>query len=350
LVLIQRSTELPSTTAAPTVKTAALSFEIGAANAQGVVPSEAHLLPVGPFRAVDGRPWDCDAWLLDEVIAQRVIERMAGRGNDTLIDYEHQTLHKETNGQPNPAAGWFRSMEWRATDQAAGKAGLWAVSVGWTATAKTRIEAREYRYISAVFSYYPSTGEVLEVLYVALTNSPGLDGLDPLTESAALSRSIFATPPQRTERETMKPEEQIAALTAEVATLKPQAAQVVALTAQVAALTAQHATVVAERDTATAALTAHAAKAEKDKHTEMLTAALTDGRLAPAQKPWAEKQSLAALTEYLAATAPLLQDGRQLPAGNTDGGEGLSAIEIATCTRMGVAHKDFLAAKQSNAA
>lgn len=35
------------------------------------------------------------------------------------------------------------------------------------------------------------------------------------------------------------------------------------------------------------------------KHAELLRAALLDGRLTPAQKPWAQKQTLAALRKYL---------------------------------------------------
>lgn len=44
------------------------------------------------------------AWRINQAIATRVIERFNARANPAVVDYEHQTLHKETNGQPAPAA------------------------------------------------------------------------------------------------------------------------------------------------------------------------------------------------------------------------------------------------------
>ena len=322
------------------VRTASMSFmlEPGEPDAAGLkaVPTEAHLLPPGPFRAVDGRPYDCEAWALDAVIAKRVIERMAAQKNDVLIDYEHQSLLKEINGQPAPASGWFKALAWR-------DAGLYATGIAWTADAAECIAETEYRYISAVFTYYPSTGEVLEIISVALTNTPALDGLDALSARAALSRSVFSTLTNSTKDSEMDKDQQIAALTAErdafKAQVAPAATSMAALTAQVAALTS-------ERDTAKTGLAALTAQAEKDKHGELMTAALTDGRLAPAQKPWAEKQSLAVLAEFLDATAPLVNKDRQAPAGAQGGGAGLSEVELAACTHMGVTPEAFLVAKK----
>lgn len=321
------------------VSTASMSFmlEPGEPDAAGLkaVPTEAHLLPPGPFRAVDGRPFDCDAWALDAVIAKRVIERMAAQKNDVLIDYEHQSLLKEINGQPAPAAGWFKALAWR-------DAGLYATGIAWTVDATECIAEKEYRYISAVFTYYPSTGEVLEIISVALTNTPALDGLDALSARAALSRSVFSPPPNPVKESEMDKDQQIAALTVERDALKaqvaPAATSMAALTAQVAALTT-------ERDAAKTGLAALTAQAEKDKHGELMTAALTDGRLAPAQKPWAEKQSLAVLSEFLDATAPIVTKDRQAPKGE-QGGAGLSEVELAACNRMGVTPEAFLAAKK----
>lgn len=43
-------------------------------------------------------------WHIDQAVAARVMERFNARRNPPVVDYEHQTLHKETNGQPAPAA------------------------------------------------------------------------------------------------------------------------------------------------------------------------------------------------------------------------------------------------------
>lgn len=330
--------------AKPAVKIASLAFEISAA-----VPGEAHLLPVGPFRAADGRPEDCEAWLLDATIAANVIQRLRERKNDTLIDYEHQSLRSEWNGQPVIAAGWFHDMQWRD-----GK-GLYAIGVDWTAAAKQRIADKEYRYISAVFYYYSGTGEVLDIISVALTNTPAIDGLDGLDDDGLASLSKrFSLPQSETENPDMaKPEEELAALRVTHADTETALA---ALTAERDSLKTSLAALTSERDnlqTQVAALTQEKAvaaqAAEQQKHTDLLNAALTDGRLAPAQKPWAEKQSLAALTEYLEATGPLPLVNRQSGGAHKPAQAALTNEEREVLARTGVSEADYLQQKAVNA-
>lgn len=318
-----------------TLKTsvAALAFEL--ALDDGSVTNEAHLLPPGPFRAVDGRPYGAD-WQMDAVVAARVIQRQSLKKTDTLVDYEHQSLRSEANGQPVPAAGWFKELEWRE-----GR-GLYAANINWTEQATRMIAAREYRYISAVFTYAPSSGEVLEIISVALTNTPALDGLDALADLAR-KHSVFSTE----EEADMADEKQVAALTSERDGLKTQ---VTSLTAERDGLKTQLATLTAERDAQKTKLDAlekekadAALASEKAKHAELLTAALNDGRLTPAQKAWAEKQSLADLTEYLEATNPLAVLKKQTDG--KDGGNGLTQEELEMCKRMGVTPEDFAKAK-----
>jgi len=320
---------------------AAMTFEL-VAGADGIT-TEAHLLPVGPFRSTDIRPEECEAWQLDAQIAAKVIARAESRKNDTVIVYEHQDLHSKTNGQKVLAAGWIQnSYEWRE-----GK-GLFAVGITWTGDAKREIANKQIRYISTLFFYDAITGDVLEIVSVALTNTPGLDGLNPLAAlaRAALSRgelSDFLT--TAGENEMAADEKQLAALTAERDVANKQ---VVALTAErdesnkkLAALTTQNAELTAkvaavDKEKADAALTA-----DKTKHTELLTAALTDGRLVPAQKTWAEKQSLAALTEYLDSTKPIAALTKQTNAETGTGNHGLSDVELAACAKMNVSPEEF---------
>ena len=331
----------------PAIKLASLAFEIVAG---GSVPTEAHLLPVGPFRAEDGRPYDCEAYQLDAAIAANVIQRLRDRKNDTLIDYEHQSLRSEWNGQPVIAAGWFHDMEWRD-----GK-GLYAIGVDWTATAKQRIADKEYRYISAVFYYYSATGEVLDVISVALTNTPAIDGLDGLDDDdgiATLSKR-FSLPnlnPETTDMAT--PQEELAALRVTHAQAETALA---ALTAERDQLKTQMATLTTERDTAIGELAAlnkqiaeSAAADEAKQKTDLITAALTDGCMAPALKPWAEKQTLAALTEFLETTGPLPITQRQAGDGHATGTAALTAEQKAIADKMGVTEEEFLAAQKKHA-
>ena len=139
--------------------------------------------------------------------------------------------------------------------------------------------------------------------------------------------------------------ELLAALTSERDGLKTNMA---ALTAeldksktQLAALTSERDALKAKVDAVEAEKAAAALTAEKAKHTELLTAALTDGRLVPAQKPWAEKQSLAALTEYLDSTKPIAALTKQTTGKGDTGAHGLTDVELAACTKMNVSPEEF---------
>lgn len=131
--------------------------------------------------------------------------------------------------------------------------------------------------------------------------------------------------------------QQLAALTTENVTIKTSLA---ALTTENADLKGKVAAI--EKEKAEAALTA-----EKAKHAEVLQAALTDGRLTPAQKTWAEKQSLVALTEYLDASKPLALLNKQNDGKDEAGAHGLNDVELAYCTKMGVKPEEFIKSKAS---
>jgi len=325
--------------AKPKTACAALTFEI-TQGADGVA-TDAHLLPVGPFRSTDVRPVDCAAWQLDAAIAARVIARAAGLKNDFLIDYEHQSLRAAQNGKPVPAAGWFKgsNLQWRDPSTDSGQAGLFATGIRWVDEAKQMIAELKYRYISAVFFYNPATGEVMEIVSVALTNTPGVDGLEAL---AALARDLSVYNPEEGDVEM---EKKLAELTAQNNGLSTQMAALTTantgLTSQLAALTAERDGLSAKVAAAETEKVAAALAAEKTQHAALMTAALTGGRLTPAQKPWAEKQSFAALTEYLDVTSPLTMLTKQAGEHEAAGAQGLSEVELAMCTRLGVTPEAF---------
>ena len=108
------------------------------------------LLPVGPFKARDGRPFDVPGghWQLDKTIATTLINRAKALGQDILIDYDHQTLNVEKTGKEAPAASWYNGdeIEWRE-----GR-GLF-IKPRWTERAAALVAAKEYRFLSAVFPY-----------------------------------------------------------------------------------------------------------------------------------------------------------------------------------------------------
>lgn len=140
------------------------------------------LLPVGPFKARDGRPFDVPGghWQLDKSIATTLINRAKALGQDILIDYDHQTLHIEKTGKEAPAAGWFNGdeIEWREG------LGLF-IKPRWTDRAAAMVAAKEYRFLSAVFPY-DAQGRPLELRMAAITNDPGVVGMQALAALSAL--------------------------------------------------------------------------------------------------------------------------------------------------------------------
>jgi phage I-like protein len=311
---------------------AALNLELVPATGNSV-PSEAHLLLPGPFRTEDGRPGDAPAWQLNESIACAVILRACKKQGDILIDYEHQSLRAEQNGQPAPAAGWFKALEWRE-----GK-GLYATGINWTGRAKHLIAAREYRYISAAFAYAPKSGEIVEIVSVALTNTPALDGLDALIAACDKFQQAQTQPL----KEIQMPEEskEIAALTHERDGLKTE----------VAALKSENAALKQERDSATSELTKLKAKAEADKveaekaaHTAALKEAMDACVITPAERDALIAVPLAALTGILAAhpKAALLNKQADSKTAST---AALSKEEAEVAAKFGLSHEQFLKAK-----
>ena len=145
--------------AAPALATAhAAALDDLAADGAGV-PAWVHLIPVGEFSGRDGRgPYTLDG--------ARLLAAFAAWGADLPVDYEHQGAHAEDNGQPAPAAGWIKALEVRDD-------GLWG-RVEWTARATAMIAAREYRYLSPVFTYDPDDGRTAALLGAGLVNSPNL--------------------------------------------------------------------------------------------------------------------------------------------------------------------------------
>ncbi len=305
---------------------AALSFEL-ADPARPV-----RVIPAGRFRSADGsgRPaTPPEGWLLDADGAAALIARAAARADKKLIDYEHQSM-RAGEIAPVPAAGWIEALEWR--DPSGTEPGGLYAQPDWTPKAAAMIAAREYRYLSPLFSYDPATGRVLDLVSVGLVNQAGLD---QLTDLAALAAIKFP------EKETcMIPKPLLAALAvAESATEAEALAALAALkterdglAAEVAALkTAQPdpakfvpVEAVARLQEQLAALSADVLAKEV---TGIVEAALADGRLAADLKDWAValgKKDLAALKDFCARAKPIaalsgMQTGGAAPAAPAGG-------------------------------
>ena len=385
------SKKLTSLAAATALAVAACSFAVPAktmAAHSGTVLLQ--VTPAGEFLPSDGRAMDSPPWNIDAASAERVIARYnaAAAAKPLVIDYEHQTLNKEKNGQPAPAAGWFRGLKWLEGQ------GLYAV-VELTARARQYIGDNEYLYFSPVFEYDRHTGTVLAVHMGALTNNPAIHGMAPLSLLAAATAAFL--PPQQPEPtvnpllkallaalglpDTTTEPAAIAALTAlgplsiglaqaaaaRTALALPADASADAVVAACTSLRTTAAATPAAPDptkfvsvdvvealrTNIAALTARQLTADIDA---AVAPALADGRLLPAQEAWARdlgKTNLAALNAYIASAQPIAA----LTATQTQGkpptavaAGALTPDQLAVCSAMGMTPEQFAAGAPGAAA
>lgn len=386
------------TTLANNVAHLAMPLSGGVALAVGVsaeaMPEgmNAQLFPDGSFAARDGRPASLTdgaltAWRMDAGIATPLAALVAARETPLAVDYEHQLLLTKQNGKPAPASGWIAAVSY-----VPGR-GLFA-AVSWTAKAREHISADEYRYISPVFRFDKATGAVLEILSVALTNNPALDGMDAVALAALFPstttpttneertmdellvclRGLFNLPATAGLEEVKAPLAKLQAqlggadaaasvdLLAVLTAATEKDAQLAALTAQVANPDpAKFAPVAAlsSLQQANAALQAKVAEltsaGKQGQVDSLVQAALADGRLTPALEGWARElgaKDEAALSAFLTAAAPVAalasMQTAGLPGGAppASGTTALSAEEIYTADQLGMSHEEFKKAKE----
>lgn len=301
-------------------------------------PDAIQLLPAGTFRAQDGRPHDATGWVMDEKIAARLISQAQARRNPYPIDYEHQTIHAAQNGQPAPAAGWFKDLEWREGS------GLWAVNVKWTERARAMIASGEYRYISPVF-VYDKAGRILRLLHAALTNDPALDGMTAL---AALTMQKQEEPLMTEDTLALlglnhdATSEQIHAAIVELKTRLEEAET------QVAALKTSTVPMATVQELQAQVATLNAQVLARDVE-DLIKPALADGRLLPSLEDWARElghSDITALKHYLEHAQPIAALVSTQSEGRApESTPALSDEELAVCTMLGQSPEDFAAFK-----
>lgn len=128
-----------------------------------------------------------------------ILRNFAAQANPIPWDYEHDTFNPDTTG-PKPASGWVKRLELRNNGTE-----LWAY-VDWTPRAADMIRAGEYRFCSPVVDFESfdrkSNNPIgAELLSVALTNNPFLDGQHPL----ALSWVAASFPPPPEDKDKQPP-------------------------------------------------------------------------------------------------------------------------------------------------
>ncbi len=342
---------------------------------------ELQLMPAGSFAARDGRPKEVASWVLDAAIAQSLIAAANARTTPYVIDYDHQTILSKTNGQPAPAAGWFKTLEWREG------VGLFATDVQWTERATSLIAADEYKFISPVIGYDKTSGAVNALLMAAITNNPAIGGMDEVLLSAAALHFTLATPAPLTTMEKNTMEDLVEQLrwmlnlpvgsTAD--DVKAQLQKLIDLIKEDPSATAATSfdlpnwikaqrTAVASLSTHTpdpakyvgiavmqdlqSQLTTLSAEVNTGRLNTAIAKALSTNKLLPAQEAWAREwgaKDLTALSSYLENVPSILalaglQTGGKAPV---ESASALTASQVAMCSATGITEADFLKTLQS---
>lgn len=359
-------------TAKPTSAFAALALEIKPLDDGAML-----LIPAGTFRAYDGRPAGVPGWNLTAALAAQVIADRQARGTAIVIDWEHATLHRAKKGGEAPAAGWIdpADLAWRDG------VGIVALRRSWTPRAEAQMTNDEYRYGSPVFRFNEQTGDVLGLHSFALTNDPGLDGI-----AVALAALVETTPPEPLETPmdedileqlrwllnlpTLATAEEVAAelqkavnaikatpagtaaasfdLVGAVQRAGTAQAEIASLSAQVAAPDPARFVPVATHQVVSAQLAALQADVRGKAVDALVTNALADGRLNPAQEVWARDlgaSDIAKLQAFVDSATPLaalsgMQTGGKPPVGDP-ASQQLTTDALAVCSLMGLTPDQF---------
>lgn len=326
-------------------------------------------------------PTEKGTFLLTKADARACVEAWKARGTDLSFDYEHDVT-REGFG-PRPAAGWC-GLEARSD-------GLYAVGVRWTATAQRLIDGKEYRYFSPLFEH-TGDGHVVNIINIALTNTPATHGIEPLV---AASRA----PKRRTARGQAQPistltrgrsglsrstmdEEEKKAMKAALADMQDKCKAMAAKLAEddkkddttqaaegdgdddkkdddkkdAVSAAAALCALTGEKNPLAALAKLVGSKGEPAPAAETVASrvalAVSEGKLPPALKPVAESWSHEQLSAYLANTkaVPTRANGAAAKPGQQGGLVSLSANDKAVARNLGISEEKFLAQKQRLAA
>lgn len=150
--------------------------------AAGETESWIQVAIVGSFKKGD-RKFSITPAMLSEMVDNFSSGKHPVPPTELVVDYEHLSATDTDNPEAGKAAGWIKELEVREDG-----AELWA-RVEWTPPAVAKLQAKEYKFISPefAFNFTTPTMDVIgaTLLASAITNRPFLQGMQPITLTAA---------------------------------------------------------------------------------------------------------------------------------------------------------------------
>jgi phage I-like protein len=326
-----------------------ISSDAGTGDGPAEVPEWIRVIPAGRSETTHG------PIVMDESSWPHILRRFHERGVHVVIDYEHSSQER---GVEAPAAGWLQTPDAFELREGA----LWA-RAKWTPRARKQIEDREYRYLSPVLFMEAGTRKVVGLKSVALTNTPAIN------HQLELAASDREDPTEN--EDTMKDlRTNLIALLALSATATDEdiETQVVALNDRAKAVDSMGRALGVESKDADkvveAALSMRAGQVDRAefealrkevnarKAVDLVELALKDGKVAPAQREWAEtfaRDDQARFETWLKAAPEVVPlSDRQRPASAASGPASRSTgAELAVAAQLGVTPEMLKAANPS---
>ena len=320
-------------------------------------PEVIKLIPMGHVISTKGE------FDVDDGSVRDIIQHFKDRKLDLVIDYEHQTLQDVEA----PAAGWIKGV-YRDGDAIVGK-------VEWTPKGREYVANKEYRYLSPVVLVRKSDNKAVVLHSAALTNTPAIDGMFPIANSASLEDfeiegegkkenmmelnkliKLLGLPESATEEDvTGKITEILSALDAqkgdpekkdggtELVANKtildllelPADAKIADVAAQIMACKAG--------DTALQERVKQLENAEKQRNADdLVLQAMKDGKISAAQKEWATTYALSDPEGFkvFAEKAPVVVPVGKLANGDDRKKDGMSEVDMKILKDLGISKED----------
>lgn len=318
-----------------------LAFFALSAGADESAGTMIQILPYGWVETDKGK------FLVDEQAVGLIMQEFAAKKNDTVIDYEHQTLENVIA----PAAAWIKRLEDR------GKDGLWG-EVDWTPKAAEFVKNKEYRYLSPVVFARKSDGRAIILHSCGLTNTPAIDGMQPIANKETEVNSmeflktvagLLGLPETATEddvKQALETVKQQADQGGQVVANKevlslldlPEGATLADTKGKIIAMKNPSGYVKAEEFKA---LQDKLATQERDGLVEM---ALKSGKVAPAQKGWAEQYALKdpeGFKSFLKDALPVVPVGDEVAGGKVERQRELDEAQLSVNKALGLDAETF---------
>jgi len=303
------------------------------------VPEEIRILPYGHVESRKG-PFE-----VDELSYKEISQYFKERKLDVVIDYEHQTLE----GVQAPAAGWVKSLSYKPGD------GIYGI-VEWTDKAKEYLKSKEYRYLSPVIARRKTDGRAVQLHSIGLTNTPAIDGMEAIVNSLntkfggnemdlkqiALALGLGE---DATEEQIIEAIKSLNAMKAENNTVACKEVLEALELKDNATVTEVKGKIISLKNPAgyvsAADFLALKESIQKKESGDLVELALSDGKITPAQKAWAEQIALKdpeGFKEFL-KNAPVVIDLKEMKI-NKDPVKVDKDLELSVNKMLGISDED----------